>query len=73
MIKICLKQVEILTLLEVMSRATPSGMNAMPIAKKAGSTVPAVIMGCHAGNFCCLNFVSEEYQNTSLYYIFGIY
>ena len=48
-----------LTLLAVMSRATPSGTNAMPIAKKTGSTVPAVMMGCHAGSFCCLNFVSR--------------
>lgn len=36
----------------------PSGMNAIPIAKKAGRTVPAVRMGCQAGNFCCLNLVS---------------
>lgn len=52
-----------LTLSEVMSRATPSGMKAMPIAKNAGRTVPAVIIGCHAGNFCCLNFVSAKTQS----------
>ena len=50
------------TLLEVMSNATPRGMNAIPIAKKAGRTVPAVMMGCHAGSFCCLNFVSIQNQ-----------
>jgi len=37
-------------------------MKAIPMAKKAGSTVPAVIIGCHAGNFCCLNFVSVKYK-----------
>ena len=46
------------TLLEVMSRATPSGINAIPTAKNTGSTVPAVIIGCHAGNFCCFSFES---------------
>jgi len=30
------------------------------MAKKAGSTVPAVRIGCHAGSFCCFNFVSER-------------
>ena len=49
-----------LTLLDVTSRATPKGMKAMPMAKKAGKTVLAVSMGCHAGNFCCLNLVSGE-------------
>ena len=43
-----------------MRRATPRGINAMPIAKNAGITVPAVRMGCHAGSFCCLNFVSVD-------------
>jgi len=33
-------------------------MNATPTANSTGRTVPAVMMGCHAGNFCCLNFVS---------------
>lgn len=49
-----------LTLFEVTSKATPSGMKAMPMAKKAGRTVLAVRIGCQAGNFCCLNLVSEK-------------
>ena len=32
------------------------GMKAMPMTKKAGNTVPAVSIGCQAGNCCCLNF-----------------
>ena len=52
-----------LTLLEVTSSATPRGMKAMPMAKKAGSTVLAVSIGCQAGNFCCLNFVSAKNVN----------
>lgn len=50
----------VFTPLDVTSRAIPSGINAIPMAKKAGSTVPAVRIGCHAGNFCCLNFVSAK-------------
>jgi len=50
--------VDTLTLFEVIRRATPSGINTTPIAINAGKTVPAVMIGCHAGNFCCLNFVS---------------
>jgi len=50
------------TLLEVMSRATPRGMNVTPTANSTGRTVPAVMIGCHAGNFCCLNFVSARHQ-----------
>jgi len=52
------------TLLDVMRRATPRGMNATPTANSTGSTVPAVMMGCHAGNFCCLNFVSAHHVTT---------
>jgi hypothetical protein len=51
--------IHLLTLLEEMSNATPRGINAMPMAKNAGRTVPAVRIGCHAGSLCCLNFVSE--------------
>ena len=36
----------------------------MPMMKNAGRTVPAVRMGCHAGSFCCLNFVSEIRQHS---------
>ena len=46
------------TLLDVTSKATPSGINATPTANSTGRTVPAVMIGCHAGSFCCLNFVS---------------
>lgn len=42
---------------------TPIGMNAIPITKKVGNTVPAVKIGCHAGNFCCLKALSV---NTNL-------
>lgn len=44
---------------EKYNRAIPTGMKAMPITKKVGSTVPAVNIGCHAGNLCCLNALSE--------------
>jgi len=47
-----------LTPFDVTSSATPRGMKTIPIAMNAGRTVPAVIIGCQAGNFCCLNFVS---------------
>ena len=45
----------------------PIGINATPITKKVGRTVPAVNMGCHAGSRCCLNALSEKsnYQNYS--------
>jgi len=46
----------------VTSKATPSGINVTPTANSTGSTVPAVIIGCHAGSFCCLNFVSVQCQ-----------
>ena len=48
----------VLTLLDVMSRTTPSGMKAMPVEKNIGRTVPAVIIGSHAGSFCCINLES---------------
>lgn len=56
----------IFTPFDVTSRAIPSGINAIPMAKKAGSTVPAVRIGCHAGNFCCLNFVSAKLDHLEL-------
>lgn len=43
---------------------TPIGINAIPITKNAGKTVPAVKMGCHAGSFCCLNALSENILKT---------
>lgn len=49
----------ILTLFAVIRKPMPSGINAMPIANNNGKTVLAVNTGCHAGSFCCLNFVSE--------------
>ena len=58
------KKKRLLTLSDVSNKAIPSGMNAIPKAKKAGSTVPTVIMGCHAGSFCCLNLVSENIKIT---------
>ncbi len=33
------------------------GMKMRPMMKKAGSTVPAVRMGCQAGSRCCLKAV----------------
>lgn len=42
-------------------RPTPSGMNTMPIAKNTGNTLDAVIIGCHAGNLCCLKAVSVQH------------
>lgn len=38
----------------------PIGIKANPIIKKVGKTVPAVRIGCHAGNFCCLKALSIE-------------
>lgn len=46
------------TWFEVMRKATPSGINAKPMANMKGKTLVAVKTGCHAGNLCCLNFVS---------------
>ena len=60
LIKIPVFNLSIPTPLEVTRSAIPSGINAIPMAKKAGKTVPAVKIGCHAGNFCCLNFVSRN-------------
>lgn len=42
-----------------MSRPIPTGRKMIPTTKNVGNTVPAVKMGCHAGNFCCLNRDSE--------------
>lgn len=50
----------ILTLCEVTNNPIPIGMNAIPMKKKVGKTVPAVNIGCHAGNFCCLNALSKK-------------
>ena len=33
-------------------------MNATPMTKNVGRTVPAVNIGCHAGSLCCLNALS---------------
>lgn len=44
-------------LLEVTKMPMPMGMKMRPMMKKAGSTVPAVRMGCQAGRRCCLNAV----------------
>jgi len=38
----------------------PTGINAMPITKNVGKTVPAVNIGCHAGSRCCLNALSVK-------------
>lgn len=46
-----------LILLDVTYRPIPIGMKMSPMTKKAGSTVPAVKMGCQAGKRCCLNAV----------------
>ena len=54
---------ECLTLFDVTKRVTPSGMKTIPIAMNAGRTVPAVMIGCHAGSFCCLNLVSKMKSN----------
>jgi len=54
-----------LTPFDVTSKPTPSGMKTMPTAMKIGITVPAVIIGCHALNFCCLNRVSKNKVNIS--------
>jgi hypothetical protein len=50
-----------------MYRATPKGMKAMPMAKNAGRTVPAVNIGCQDGSFCCLNFVSARENFKSIH------
>jgi len=38
----------------------PTGRKAIPMMKKVGRTVPAVRMGCQAGNLCCLNALSVK-------------
>jgi len=37
------------------------GMNATPIMKKVGKTVPAVKIGCHAGKRCCLKALFDGF------------
>lgn len=48
-----------LTSSEKYSKPIPTGINAIPITKKVGRTVPAVSIGCHAGSRCCLNADSK--------------
>jgi len=38
-------------------------MKATPIMKKVGKTVPAVRIGCQAGNRCCLKALSVDRWN----------
>lgn len=46
-----------LMLFDVTYRPMPMGIKMSPMTKKAGSTLPAVRMGCQAGSLCCLNAV----------------
>lgn len=39
---------------EKYNNAIPTGINAIPITKNVGKTVPAVKTGCQAGKRCCL-------------------
>lgn len=48
-----------LTSSEKQSKPIPTGINAIPITKNVGKTVPAVNIGCQAGNLCCLKADSE--------------
>ena len=41
----------------------PIGIKATPMMKNVGKTVPAVKMGCHAGNLCCLKALSKKKEN----------
>ena len=59
----------ILTLAEKYIMPIPIGINATPITKKVGKTVPAVNIGCHAGNRCCLIAVSKEEKGILIGYI----
>lgn len=56
-------KLNLLTLLEKYSKAIPTGINASPIMKKVGRTVPAVRTGCQAGKRCCLKLESAEKQS----------
>lgn len=47
-----------LTSSEKYNNPIPTGMKAIPITKKVGSTVPAVNIGCQAGSLCCLKALS---------------
>lgn len=53
----------VLTVSEKYRRPMPTGMKAIPITKKVGSTVPAVRIGCHAGSLCCLNALSARQRS----------
>ena len=44
----------------------PIGINATPITKKVGRTVPAVNIGCHAGKRCCLNALSKHEKRVTI-------
>lgn len=57
-----------LTSSEKYSRATPTGINNIPIIKKVGRTVPAVKTGCQAGKRCCLK--AESMKRYTTYYIY---
>ena len=46
------------TFCDEISRMIPMGMNRIPMMKNAGKIVSAVIIGCQAGNRCCIN-ISE--------------
>ena len=39
---------------------------AIPITKNAGKTVPAVSIGCQAGNFCWLKSLSGKRKSNNL-------
>lgn len=55
-----------LTSSEKYRRPIPTGMNAIPMTKKVGRTVPAVSMGCQAGSRCCLNADSTNIISESI-------
>lgn len=42
------------TRLDDIKSPMPIGIKVIAIKKNVGNTVPAVKMGCQAGNFCCL-------------------
>ena len=45
---------------------------AIPITKNAGKTVPAVSIGCQAGNFCWLKSLSGKWKKkmSNVFYIY---
>lgn len=56
---------KLLTCSENIKIPIPIGMNSIPVTKNVGRTVLAVRIGCHAGNFCCLNALSERLKHTN--------